>query len=116
MQSTAERRQSILEALCDRRYDTVVNLATEFGVSDRTIRNDILVLSCSYPVYTVQGNGGGVFVTEGFRLGRKYLSETQKELLSRLASSLSGNDATVVRSILKDFTPSIKKEKCKCPR
>lgn len=75
MKSTAERRQLILEALCDRRRDTVENLATEFDVSHRTIRNDILVLSCSYPVYTVQGNGGGIFVAEGFRLGRRYLDD-----------------------------------------
>ena len=111
MKSTTERRQLILEALCDRRRDTVENLATEFNVGHRTIRNDILVLSCSYPVYTVQGNGGGIFVSEGFRLGRKYLSESQHELLCRLSASLTGDDAIVMRTILKDFTLPDKKEK-----
>lgn len=37
------------------------NLAFEFGVSIRTIRNDIDTLSLSYPLETVRGRyGGGV--------------------------------------------------------
>ena len=111
MKSTAERRQLILEALCDRRRDTVENLATEFDVSNRTIRNDILVLSCSYPVYTVQGNGGGIFVAEGFMLGRRYLNDVQKNLLLNLASSLPDHDALVIRTILRDFSLPDRKEK-----
>lgn len=37
MRSALERRQEILEALSDRRFETVQNLATEFDVSVRTI-------------------------------------------------------------------------------
>ena len=33
-----ERRKEIIEVLCKRRHDTMKNLAFEFGVSDRTIR------------------------------------------------------------------------------
>ena len=33
-----ERRQQILELLCQRRKDTMQNLAAELGVSERTIR------------------------------------------------------------------------------
>ncbi len=43
--TAADRRLELLEILCDRRYDTVPNLANEFNVSQNTIRNDILVLS-----------------------------------------------------------------------
>ena len=50
-----ERRMAILEALCERRREQVANLAFEFGVTEWTIRQDILTLSLSYPVYTVQG-------------------------------------------------------------
>ena len=56
----------ILEVLCRRRSDTVENLANEFGVSKRTIKYDIEYLSLSYPVYTVQGNGGGIYITDGY--------------------------------------------------
>ena len=37
MKNTSERRQMILETLCQRRYEKIENLATEFEVSRRTI-------------------------------------------------------------------------------
>ena len=45
-----ERRQKILEVLCLRRHDTYRNLSHEFNVSTGTIRRDIVVLTCSYPI------------------------------------------------------------------
>ena len=48
--SYAERREAILEVLCIRRHDTYRNLAFEFQVSRETIRQDIAVLMCSYPI------------------------------------------------------------------
>ena len=33
-----DRQQQIIDLLCHRRSDTVQNLATELGVSERTIR------------------------------------------------------------------------------
>ena len=57
----AERRQQILELLCQRRKETVSNLAAELGVCERTIRRDIETLTLQYPVETVCGRyGGGV--------------------------------------------------------
>ena len=58
--SATERRKDILEALCERKFDTRANLAFEFGVSKRTIDNDIIVLSLKHPIYTIPGRGGGV--------------------------------------------------------
>ncbi len=40
MCSTVGRRQAILDALMCRRRDTMANLATEFGVTERTIRRE----------------------------------------------------------------------------
>lgn len=37
--TASERRNAILEVLCLRRFETVSNLAFEFDVTDRTIRN-----------------------------------------------------------------------------
>ncbi len=54
----AERREAILEVLCIRRHDTYRNLAFEFQVSRETIRQDIAVLMCSYPIETVRGRYG----------------------------------------------------------
>lgn len=49
-----ERRNALLEILSMRRFETLENLAFEFGVSKRTIRYDIEILSLTYPIYTVQ--------------------------------------------------------------
>lgn len=98
-----ERRKAILEVLCARRHETRENLAFEFGVSKRTIEYDVLSLSLEYPVYTSQGNGGGIHVVDGFKLDMKYLSDKQCSLLEKLAANLSGDDAEVMASIIKTF-------------
>lgn len=101
--SANERRRAIIEALCKRRYDTSENLASEFGVSVRTILNDLIVLSLEYPIYTIQGNGGGVYVEEHYRLDRNYLTDEQTRLLEELEVGLSGKKAEIMHSILKSF-------------
>ncbi len=101
--TASERRNTIIEVLCLRRFDTVENLAFEFGVTGRTIRNDILTLSLEYPIYTAKGYQGGIYVDENYRLGKSYLKDEQKELLERLLPELSGKDADVMKSILKTF-------------
>lgn len=72
-----ERRRKILEVLSVRRYETCDNLAFEFGVSVRTIYNDLLHLSGEYPIYTSQGNKGGVRMMDGFYINRKSLTDKQ---------------------------------------
>lgn len=105
-----ERRQAVIEALCKRRHDTTENLAHEFNVSTRTMRNDIDILSLDYPLETVRGRyGGGVQLPEGFHLNRKYLKPSQKNLLERLSIELKGTDLDVMRTILRDFSlPNMK--------
>ena len=56
----SERRSEILRLLCKRRHETAINLATEFGVSERTIRNDLVIL----PVIT-RSKLQGVDMVEG---------------------------------------------------
>lgn len=109
--SANERRMQILEVLCDRRHESIDNLAFEFGVSRRTIRYDIEMLTCSYPIYTTQGNGGGVHVVDGYRLGRKYMTEEQTELLERLAAKLTGEDFQTMQEIIKNFKQPRRKDK-----
>ena len=103
MQSALERRQAMLELLSDRRQETVANLMTEFGVSRCTVLRDIETLSCSAPIFTVQGNGGGVRVADGYYYGRRYLRKDQEELLNRLLPGLQPEDAKTMRSILAGF-------------
>ena len=102
-----ERRQEMMEALCLRRQDTMANLASEFGVSIGTIRNDINRLSLSYPLETVRGRyGGGVRVMDVFYMNRKYLKPEQRDLLVRLSQNLSGKDLAVMNGILQEFALS----------
>ncbi len=83
-----ERRQAIIEILCQRRKETRANLAAEFGVTMRTIEYDIVELSLQYPIYTKQGSDGGIFVVDGFDLGRKYLPKSQTDFLESLLDRL----------------------------
>lgn len=103
MQSALDRRQAMLELLSDRRQETVANLMAEFEVSRCTVLRDIEILSCSAPVYTVQGNGGGVRVADGYYYGRRYLHSDQEALLRRLMTDLSPDDQKTMKAILSCF-------------
>ena len=101
-----ERRELLLESLLQRREDTIDNLASEFGVNERTIRRDIEQLTSSYPLDTVRGRyGGGVRVADWYRQGRRHLTSEQAALLGKLASTLQGEERTVMDSILAQFAP-----------
>ena len=104
MKNTSERRQMILEYLLEHRETTRFELFNHFNVSLRTIERDILILSCSYPIITIQGGGGGIKIADGYRLGMKYLSESQAALLEQLSETLSGKDLEIMQSILKIFS------------
>ena len=99
MQSALDRRQMILEALSDRRQENIESLATEFGVSKRTIRYDIEILCCSAPIYTVQGGGGGIRVADGWYVGRRYLRSEQEQLLRELMDGLQPDQQKTMQSM-----------------
>lgn len=100
-----ERRMLILEALCARRQDTMQNLAFEFNVTRRTILSDIEQLSLSYPIYTLSGHAGGVYISEDYYLGKRYLNSEQQALVERLVGEVDEKDAKVLKGILERFTP-----------
>lgn len=82
---TAERRLEILKILCRRRHETMRNLAPEFGVSVRTVKRDIEVLSITEPVHTRFGKyGGGVYVIDGYCMDRMYMTEARLDVLRKL--------------------------------
>ena len=99
-----ERRQAIIELLCERRSETMENLAYEFSVTRRTIINDVLELSLSYPIYTQSGrHGGGVYVAEDYYLGKQFLSKEQKDVLESLIGKVEGSQKKVLESIIAKF-------------
>ena len=109
---TAERRREIMIVLCRRRYDTMHNLASEFGVSVRTIQRDIESLSISEPIYTQSGKyGGGVYITEGYSLERMYMKAEEIAVLHKLLEAadnnpplLSSNEKETLRTIINQYT------------
>ena len=107
-----ERRQSLLELLCERRFEKIDNLAFEFSVNECTIRRDIQELSLSYPIYTVTGPYGGVYVSEDYYLGKSYLSPEQMSLLEEVSNLLDETKKKTLNSIIKKFgRPNIKEIK-----
>lgn len=99
-----ERRMEILDKLLVERKTTLIALQNEFRISRSTAKRDIQELSCSYPIVTAQGNGGGIRLVEGYKLGMKYMSDEQTDLLERLAGQLVGTDYEIMRQILKLFS------------
>lgn len=104
-----ERRQRIIELLCQRRYDTYENLAFEFSISKTTIYRDILELSLTYPIFTERGQDGGVYIAEGYYLSKQYLSDEQKDLLELLKSRVNKNQVKILQSIINKFAVPNKK-------
>ena len=98
-----ERRQAIIELLCERRIEKIENLAFEFSVNECTIRRDIQELSLSYPIYTKTGTYGGVYVAEDYYLGKQYLRSEEKELLETLSSSVGDDQRKILESIIRKF-------------
>ena len=92
MYGTIERRQLILNVLCERRTETIDNLAFEFSVHRNTIKKDIEVLSFYFPLFTTKGTGGGVHLVDGFRLGMKYLTDKHYTVLKGISERLSGEE------------------------
>ena len=98
------RHQQIINLLCQRRSDTVQNLAAELGVCERTIRRDIEELTLTYPLETVRGRyGGGVRMADWYFQDRPKLSPKQTALLKRLAVGLHGEDLDEMTQILARF-------------
>ncbi len=100
-----ERRSAIYAALCWRRFDSIVNLALELHVSERTIQRDVTFLSLSYPLETVRGCRGGVKLAEWFKPTDPWLNPEQTALLKKVKPYLSSMDQIILNSILLQFSP-----------
>lgn len=116
----AERRYEIMKTLCRRRYETIRNLASEFGVSTRTVQRDIEALSRTEPIYTQFGKyGGGVYVVEGYYIDRIYMTNSELDVLKKLYLSadknetlLTNDEKNLLRLIISQYSkPTIKNER-----
>ena len=117
---TAERRYEIMKILCRRRYETIRNLACEFGVSMRTVQRDLEVLSGSEPIYTQFGKyGGGVYVVEDYSMDRMYMKEQEIDVLRKLYIAadkykdlLTTDEKNLLKSLISQYSkPNTKTRK-----
>ena len=109
---TAEnRRREMMFFMLSHNRTTYEQLAQEFGVSKATVRKDIQILMCSYPITTVRGRyGGGIKLEEwytGDSLKRAQLRQQQMDLMDKLKAFLAEEDLpifdTIVRLILRTW-------------
>ena len=103
--STIDRRLEIISILIVRRRTTTRELAEEFGVTRRTIRNDIQALSFNYPIYTKQGGDGGIFITEGYNPHRNIFTAKEVKTLTELYKKEKGVNREVLFQILRKYGP-----------
>ena len=103
MKVTSERRQLMIDYICQVRYTTRPILMREFNVSKNTVDRDLEILMCSYPIETSKGKGGGIRIADWFRLNKKYLTTQQTALLQKLSQNLEGEDIITMNEILSTF-------------
>jgi predicted DNA-binding transcriptional regulator YafY len=69
--SAYQRRKYIIDNLLKARntakHITANELALDFGVSVRTIGNDIAFLKVKYPIETKEGHGGGISLAPSYK-------------------------------------------------
>ena len=119
---TAERRNEIMKMMCRRRYETIRNLASELGVSMRTIQRDIEILSVTEPIYTQSGKyGGGVYVVDSYSMDRMYMKDSELDVLQKLyiaadknETLLTNDEKNVLKLLILQYSkPKSKKQKDK---
>ena len=115
-----ERHEEILRILCDRRRTTTKELGEMLNTSPRNIRRDVAVLSLYYPIYTVTGRYGGVYIMDGYFLDRLYVSEEETRVLQKVYatlreqadSALDLDEYRVFQNVLRKYSnPKVKETK-----
>ena len=103
--NTNNRRIEILNILVVRRRTTAKELAEEFGVTDRTIRNDIQALSLGFPVYTQQGGDGGIFIKEDYKPYINTLSSEELKILREVYGQAEKAQKKILLQIIHKYGP-----------
>lgn len=100
----ASRRENLIDILVERGSEKASVLAVELEVSVDTIYRDVNKLSSDYPIYTLQGKfTGGIFIEDGYRRNRKFLSREEKAALERAIDNASKEDKKLLKRILVTF-------------
>jgi predicted DNA-binding transcriptional regulator YafY len=104
--NTAHRRLEIINILNIRRHTTARELAREFGVSLRTIGYDIQALSPDYPIYTKQGENGGIFMKSEYKPYTNSLTPIELKTLCGLRDRTEGEQREILCQIIRKYGPN----------
>ena len=103
--STWNRKLEIVDVLLTQRSTTAKELARRLGVSVRTIHNDIVELSVRYPIYTKQGEHGGIFIDDEYRPYNNTLSEQELKILYELYEIEEGLNKQILYQVISKYGP-----------
>lgn len=103
--NTADRRIEIISILSVRHHTTAKELAAEFGVTIRTIHNDIQALSPGFPIYTKQGGDGGIFIREDYKPYSNTLTSIELNVLQELYSEAEGVHKVILLQLIRKYGP-----------
>ena len=88
--TAADRRLEIISILVVSGHVTAGELAQEFGVTRRTILNDVSALTYGYPIYTKQGVRGGIFIMDSYKPYNNTLTPLEQERLKKMYDAAEG--------------------------
>ena len=99
------RRTEIIRILIGSDRTTMSYLAGILNVSVSTIKRDILALTVDegYPIDTVQGNQGGIFLKDFKHPHKHILSQEQINVLTELAQTANPRHAEVLKGLLRAY-------------
>lgn len=101
----------ILYLLMEKGEMTAGELAERMEVSKRTIYRDLDALSAAgIPVYTQQGNGGGIHLMKQFQLERSLLGEEEQEQILTALQSLDAVGAADSADIITQLSGLFQKK------
>ena len=100
----AERRIRILNLLMLHKQSTIRELKKEFQASKNTIVRDIEFISSIAPIYTKQGNGGGIYILPEYRSYKNYLTDSEEDFLYGLIPLVSNEEKRILCGIITKFT------------
>lgn len=106
-----QRRLALFFFICRKKHSTIFELASEFNVSERTIRRDLFEIETALkvPIYTQRGRyTGGVYILDTYDFHTQYINEDEMELLEMIyenyVSFLSFDKQQLFTQIMKKFS------------
>ena len=99
-----DRRIMILKRIFKNHRITRQELADEFCVSTKTVSRDIVYLSSFAPIYTKNGNAGGIYILDDYTKRRTCLTDEEEKCLYGLMDRATETEKEVLYEIINRFT------------